>query len=405
MKNYSTGIKISVAGSPETDTGQRTSTLVEQVANLENMQIKSLYSPDMDNARLILGEAKLSENIAAAGLEEFLSIDSDVILVTESNTEIAAELVFKSLSKKKNVVNMNAASEALIGDYFKDLSENSGVIYSVGAGDEPAVTLGLINYCNKLGLEVICAGKGKNNPLNVYSKPDDFNEKSAGLGVSRQGITSFVDGTKTMLEMAILSNASGIPIDKDGMHGPEINLEDLTGTLIPNSDGGMLGKTPAIDYVIGDVAPGVFTIFTSSQDSIIRELDYLKMGKGPYYILYTPYHLGNIESPISIYDIVFDNRATINVKDKIITEVAAVAKKDISPGEKLDRIGGYCFAGIAMESSKAIREKYLPLALAENSTAKKIIKKGNMLKLKDVEVDKSTILYSIYKIQNKNRET
>jgi len=195
---------------------------------------------------------------------------------------------------------MNAASEVLLGLYSKKLAKNNGVIYSVGAGDEPAVTLNLVNYCRKLGLDIVCAGKGKNNPLNIYSNPDDFLEKSKEIGVSPQGITSFVDGTKTMLEMTILSNAAGIKIDKGGMHGPSINLDSLISTLIHKSEGGILENTPVVEYVIGNVAPGVFTVFTSKQEAILKELNYLKMGKGPYFLLYTPYHLGNIESPLSI---------------------------------------------------------------------------------------------------------
>ncbi|MGM0368758.1 MAG: hypothetical protein ACQEP2_09390, partial [Actinomycetota bacterium] len=401
MINQNKNISILIAGSPETDTGQRTSTLAEQVNALQNMEIKSVYNNNIDQAKLILNEAKLNKDLATSNVEEFLSVSSDVILVTESNTEIAAEVIFRALFNKKNVVNMNAASEVLIGDYFKNLAENSGVIYSVGAGDEPAVTLNLINYCNKLGLEVICAGKGKNNPLKLYSNPDDFNQKAIELGVSKQGITSFVDGTKTMLEMAILSNASGIPVDEGGMHGPKINLEDLADNLISKNDGGILGKIPAIDYVIGDVAPGVFVIFTSNQKSIVRELNYLKMGQGPYFILYTPYHLGNIEAPLSIYDIAINGKPTINVKDGMITGVAAIAKKDIKTGEELDRIGGYCFAGIAMENSKVKENEYLPLALAENSVARRDIKKGSILRFEDVKVKTDTILYNLYSIQDK----
>ncbi len=281
--NLNKFINVVIAGSPETDTGQRTSTLARQINVFENMAINGIYSNDIDSARLILAEAKISEDLATGNLDDFLNLKSDVVIVTESVTEIATEVVFKALFNKKNVVNMNAASEALLGDYFKNLAENSGVVYSVGAGDEPAVTLNLINYCNKLGLDVICAGKGKNNPLNLYCNPDHFSEKALQLGVSKQGITSFVDGTKTMLEMAILSNASGIPIDKAGMHGPSINLEDLLNTLIPKQKGGILEKVPVINYVIGDVAPGVFVIFCTNQESINRELNYLKMGKGPYF--------------------------------------------------------------------------------------------------------------------------
>jgi predicted homoserine dehydrogenase-like protein len=352
-----------------------------------------------NDAELILKEAGLNKRIAESNLEKFLERESDIVIVTDKNSEIAANVVFNSIENKKNVINMNAASEALLGDYFKEKSLENKVIYTVGAGDEPAVTLNLINYCKNLGLDVVCAGKGKNNPLNLYANPDDFKGKAQQIGVSPEGITSFVDGTKTMLEMAILSNASGINIDKDGMHGPNINLADLIDNLKPEKDGGLLKTTPAIDYVIGDVAPGVFAIFTSKQESVLKELNYLKMGKGPYFLLYTPYHLGNIEAPLSIKDIAVSNKPTICVKDKIITTVAAISKKDIKAGERLDSIGGYCFAGIALKHDGVKQNDYLPLALAENSIARNDISKGNIIKFSDVAINPDSVLYDLYSVK------
>ncbi|MGM0366928.1 MAG: hypothetical protein ACQEP5_10415, partial [Actinomycetota bacterium] len=202
-------IKVAIAGSLETDTGQRTSTLAGQIGLMDQMDMVCIYNQDKGVAAKILEESGLEDkkNILTDKFRDLANIESDVLLVTETRTEAAAEIVFKALLEKKNVVNMNAASEALLGPLFKRFADMGNIIYSVGAGDEPAVTLNLINYCRKLGLEVVCAGKGKNNPLDIYAAPSDFGQKSKQLGVSREGITSFVDGTKTMLEMAILSNA------------------------------------------------------------------------------------------------------------------------------------------------------------------------------------------------------
>ncbi|MGM0366829.1 MAG: NAD(P)H-dependent oxidoreductase, partial [Actinomycetota bacterium] len=147
--------------------------------------------------------------------------------------------------------------------------------------------------------------------------------------------------------------------------------------------------------------PGVFTVFTTAQEHIIRELDYLKMGKGPNYLLYTPYHLGNIESPLSIYDVAVDNKATLTVKGDIVTMVCARAKKNIGKGDRLDRIGGYCFSGIALDWVKNMDKGYIPLALAENGVAGREIKKGQVIKVEDMVTHKDSYLYTMYNMQQK----
>ena len=109
-------------------------------------------------------------------------------------------------------------------------------------------------------------------------------------------MTSFVDGTKSMIEMACLSNATGLVPDIRGMHGPRANINDLTKILIPGKDGGILDKTGVVDFVIGDLAPGVFLVYTTDSEISRKELEYLKNGSGPYFLLYKPYHLASIET-------------------------------------------------------------------------------------------------------------
>jgi len=412
-------INVGIAGGLETDTGQKTSTLITQVESLKVMSVKAIYNKDIKEAKSILEEANLLEKfeyingrnrdrsskakkIYTDSLAIFLNMkDLDVVIVSEINTKVAAEVIFNCIIKSKNVINLNALSEVTLGLLFKNLADSNNIIYSVGAGDEPAATLELVNFCEKLGLDIICAGKGKNNPLDIYCTPDDFIEKGRQIKVSPGSIASFVDGTKTMLEMAILSNATGIPIDKTGMHGPKVNVADLIKTFNLKKDGGILNSIPAVDYAVGDIAPGVFVVFTSKQESIINELKYLKMGDGPNFVLYKPYHLGNIEAPMSIYDIVFSKKSTLTVKKEMITSVAAIAKKDIKVDDFMDRIGGHTFFGIAIVYKEMIEKSYVPIGLVEGSRVKENIKKGEIISFDKIECNSDSIAYNLWNLQVK----
>lgn len=411
-------INVGIAGSFDTDTGQRTSTLVEQMNSIKAMNVIAFYNKDIEVTKSILTEASLlkefeyiykrkgnrysydDKKIFTDDLDIFLSFEKmDVVIVTEINAELASEVIYRSLKKNKKVINMNAVSEATLGYVFKKLAEANKVIYSVGAGDEPAVTLDLINFCHKLGLDVICAGKGKNNPLNIYCTPDDFIDKGKEINVNPRMISSFVDGTKTMLEMAILSNATGIPIDITGMHGPEINVSDLVKIFNLKEKGGILKNVPVIDYGIGDIAPGIFVVFTSKQKSIINELRYLKLGSGPNFVLFKPYHLGNIESPLSVYDVALKKKPTLTVKEKFITMVVGRAKKDLKEGDLIDDTGGFNFSGLAINFNEMIEKGYAPIGLVENSRIKKNIKKDEIILLENITCNTDSWIYKLWNLQ------
>ena len=410
-------INVSVAGSLETDTGQKTSTLLEQLNRIPSINIDRFFNPSTTEAEKVFKKAKLKRLFKYSeksipqkipsdikyftdSLDIFLKDNlSDVIIVSEINTGLATRIIYECLLRKKSVINLNAASEVTLGIIFKESAYKSGVIYSVGAGDEPAATLELVEYCERLGLDIISAGKGKNNPMSIFSNPDNFIDIENKTGVSARSIASFVDGTKTMLEMAILSNATGFAIDKPGMHGPQIGLKDLTRKLCPIKDGGLLNNTPAIDFAIGAVAPGVFVIFTSSQESILEELNYLKMGSGPYYVLYKPYHLGNIESPLSIYNIVLDKKPSLVVKDSFVTTVIGKAKKMLKPGEVLDGLGGYTYFGMAMDFKQLLEYDYVPIGLLEGSKIISQINKDEIVSFRHLEFDEKELLHKLWNEQ------
>lgn len=409
-------INIGVAGSIDTDTGQKTQTILQQIKSLKNISLKAFYNNNIKIAEEILIKAGLKDNFKylsrknekssknesfyTDNLEIFTDCDLiDVFIVSEINIKVATEVIYSCLCKGKKIINLNAVSEITLGLIFKNLAKKNNTIYSVGAGDEPAVTLRIIDSCHKLGLDIICAGKGKNNPLNVYCTPEDFLEKGKDCQINPFLMSSFVDGTKTMLEMAILSNASGIPIDDHGMHGPEVNVDKLVEVFNLKKYGGILNNVPVIDYAIGNIAPGVFVIVTSKLESIREELKYLKVGKGPNFVLFQPYHLANIEALLSVYDLVFNNMPTLTVKKSIETIVIAKAKRDLHAGDKFDSTGGYTFSGTAIKFNDIIPNDYVPIGLIENSLVKKEIKKDEIITFKKINVLKDSIIFKLWQEQ------
>jgi predicted homoserine dehydrogenase-like protein len=412
-------IKVSVAGSLETDTGQKTSTILEQLQTIPGITLYSFFSRSISEAQKVISSAGLSgrfidikktRTVKTLPRKRFFTDDLDiflaespanVVLISEIDTSLAVEIIYKCIMDKKNIVNLNAVSEATLGVVFKQLARENDIIYSVGAGDEPAAALELVDYCIKLGLDIIAAGKGKNNPLDIYSIPDDFADIQGKTGVSSRSIASFVDGTKTMLEMAILSNAAGIKTDRQGMHGPAADVSKLSAVFCPKKDGGILDTAPAVDYAVGDVAPGVFTVFTSSKKSILDELKYLKMDGGPYYVLYKPYHLGNIEAPLSIYDIAVLKKPTLTVKDGFVTMTAGRAKKHLGKGQRLDGPGGYTYSGITVDYGVFKKSHYVPIGLLENSTLISDIEKDGMITFDRISLQVNSLVSRLWETQQK----
>ena len=395
IKPFGRDVGIGFAGSVDTDTGQRTTTLAAQVQSIPEMYAAAVYNPDIKEAELVVRKSGLDAELSGGRLtavdsvEAFLSAPMEVVVVSDMDAAVSNEVILAAFKAGKHVVNLNAVSEAALGVYYKTKAAEAGVIYSVGAGDEPAATLELVEFCEKLNLDIVCAGKGKNNPMDLHAVPDDFFQVGKEKNLNPQSIASFVDGTKTMLEMSILSNATGWGIDKPGMHGPKVNVDELNTTFVPKSAGGLLSSAPVIDYGVGNIAPGVFVIFTTEQQSIIDELLYLKMQGGPYFYLYKPYHLGNIEAPLSIHSILRDNRPSLVIKDRFVTMVCAKAKKDLKKGDVLDTSGGYTFYGFALPADDAERQNLAPLALVEKSTMARDAAADELISMDDIAVDES----------------
>ncbi|MCL4385211.1 MAG: NAD(P)-dependent oxidoreductase [Actinobacteria bacterium] len=324
----------------------------------------------------------------------------DVVIDATGKPDIGAFISFNSIINRKHIVTLNVEGDVTIGPILRKLAISSDIVYTVSAGDEPAAIKELFDFASCANLKVVAAGKGKNNVLDRYSNPEILKDFAESKGSNPYMMTSFVDGTKTMIEMACLSNATGLVPDIRGMHGPKADIKDLVNVLIPKKDGGILSKTGVVDYVIGDLAPGVFLVYTTDSKIVRRDLKYLKNGDGPYFLIYRPYHLASIETPLSIAKAFLYNEPTIEPGFGFVSEVMTCAKKDLKPGDILDGIGGFNCYGLIELHEKVKKEKFLPIGISEGCIVKRKISKDEPIKYDDVEINTDSILFNLRKIQD-----
>ena len=293
---------------------------------------------------------------------------------------VGAEIGLSAMQKGKHLVMMNVEADVTIGSLLRREAEKLGVIYSLGAGDEPSACMELIEFVTAMGHQIVCAGKGKNNPLNIDAIPDDYIDEANRRNMNPRLLVEFVDGSKTAVEMCALGNATGLIPDCDGMHGPAAGLNDLAKTLIPEKDGGLLTDIGRVDFSIGKgVSPGVFVIIEAEHPRIWERLSDLKLGEGPYYTFHRPYHLTSLEVPLTCARAVLYQQADMVPLDRPCTEVCAVAKRDFEGGETLDQIGEYMYRAIAMTSERAKELNVLPAGLLTGGKVTKSIKKGEFI--------------------------
>ncbi len=314
--------------------------------------------------------------------------------------EVGAKLSLDAIENKKHIIMLDVEADSVVGPILYKYAQEAGVIYTGTAGDEPGAVMELYDFAVGLGFEVLVIGKGKNNPINLDVNPDTVYEEAIRKDLKPHMLAAFIDGTNTMIEMTCMANATGFVPDIRGGHGVESNIDNLTNIFKLKEEGGILNKYKIVDYVRG-IAPGVFLIFTTNLEEIHKQLEYLNMGPGPNYVLYRPYHLTSLETPNTIYEACVNNKATIAPTEGVIADTVTVAKRDLKAGERLDRIGGYTVYGSIEEHEVAKKENLVPIGLIdENTKVLKDIKKGEFITYDMIELDTSTSIYKLRKLQD-----
>jgi predicted homoserine dehydrogenase-like protein len=289
---------------------------------------------------------------------------------------------------------MNVETDITVGPILNWYAKKKNVLYALAAGDEPAACKELYDFALTLGFTVVAIGKGKNNPLDRHGTPTDpvVQKEAARRGLSPNMLIEFVDGSKTMIEMAAVSNATGLVSDVRGMHGPLTDRDHLNEVFRLKSDGGLLEKMGVVDYGIGHVAPGVFLIVRTDHPRLREAMILRDMGIGPYYTLFRPFHLCSIEVPMTCAVLAIRKKSTMEPLDHLTSEVFAVAKRDLNPGDVLDAIGGTAYYSLIDSYETAKRECLLPIGLAKGAKIVRPVAIDKPITCDDVEMLPSAVL-------------
>jgi len=323
----------------------------------------------------------------------------DVLLDITGHVGFGAEILLEAFKYGKDIVTFNAEVDAPLGPILSVHADKAGVVYSGSDGDQPGVTMNLYRFVKGLGLAPMLCGnvKGLHDPYRNPATQESF-AKQWGMGPEKA--TSFADGTKMNMEQACVANATGMKVAKRGMLGYEHrgHIDEMTNMYDFEQIKALGG---IIEYAVGaQPGPGVF-VFGSSDDPLNKHhLKYYKLGDGPLYSFYTPYHLCIFEVPTSLARVVDFKDYVLKPLGAPVVEVIARAKTDLKAGTVLDGPGFYTVYGECENSDIVKKEKLLPIGLADNVKLNKDLPKDMEITFDDIIFDNDDLVFRLYKEQN-----
>jgi len=395
--------------------------IANQIANsVPGMELVAIFNRNVEKARRAYQQAgiedvryvKTVEELEEAIAHNHYAITDDAMLLCHAEgidalievtgaVEFGAAVVLEAVAHKKHVVLMNAELDGTIGPILKTYADKAGVILSACDGDQPGVEMNLYRFVKSLGLTPLVCGniKGLQDPYRNPATQKGFADK---WGQNVHMVTSFADGTKISFEQAIVANATGMTIAKRGMMGhdfmrheeelvKEYNLTNYSGhidDLTKLYDVDQLKELGGIvDYVVAvKPGPGVYVFGTHDDPKQRHYLNLYKLGEGPLYSFYTPYHLCHFEVPMSVARVVLFNDVVLAPIDKPRVDVVATAKVDLKVGDVLDEIGGYQTYGQCETAEITLEQNLLPVGLAEGCVMIRDVLKDQVLTYADVSL-------------------
>ncbi|MGF1537654.1 MAG: NAD(P)H-dependent oxidoreductase [Elainellaceae cyanobacterium] len=325
----------------------------------------------------------------------------DALIEVTGTIEFAAGVVLEAIAHKKHVVLMNAELDGTIGPILKVHADRAGVILSACDGDQPGVEMNLYRYVQSIGMTPLVCGniKGLQDPYRNPTTQEGFARK---WGQKPHMVTSFADGTKISFEQAIVANATGMTVAKRGMQGHHVSghIDEFTNLY----DVERLKELGGIvDYVVGaKPGPGVYVYATQDDPKHKHYLHYYKMGEGPLYSFYTPYHLCHFEVPLSVARVVLFNDTVLSPLGAPKVDVVATAKVDLKAGDVLDGIGYYLTYG-QCEKAEVVREQQLlPIGLAEGCRMARDVAKDQVLTYADITLPEGRLCDKLRAEQDKH---
>jgi predicted homoserine dehydrogenase-like protein len=307
----------------------------------------------------------------------------DVVVEVTGTVEFGASVAATAIRHRKHVVLVNAELDSTVGPILKFHADRAGVVITNTDGDEPGVAMTLLRYIKTLGLRPVAAGNLK-GLIDRYRTPETQSEFAARHAQDAAKVTSFADGTKLSMEATILANATGFQVGRPGMYGPRCaHVKEMAGLLPPDE----LLSVGLVDYALGaEPHTGAFVIAYEEHPKKRKELSYYKMGDGPFYVFYTPYHLPHIQIVSTIARAALAQDATVAPIGAPACEVATVAKRDLKAGEVLDGVGGFMTYGVIYNFHEASSSSLLPMGIAGGCRLRRNLAKDGALSYADVEL-------------------
>jgi predicted homoserine dehydrogenase-like protein len=289
----------------------------------------------------------------------------DAIIEVTGAVEFGAKIALEAIDHGKHVILMNAELDGTLGPILKVYADKAGVVISNADGDQPGVIMNLYRFVKGIGVKPVLCGniKGLHDPYRNPTTQEGFARK---WGQNPSMVTSFADGTKISFEQAIVANATGMQVAKRGMFGFTVDA----GTPIQEAANlfpieAMIDGPGIVDYVVGaEPAPGVFVLGTHEHHVQKHYLNLYKLGEGPLYCFYTPYHLCHFEVPNTVARAVLFDDATITPQGAQLVDVVTAAKIDLKAGQVLDGMGQYMTYGLCENSDIVSEQDLLPIGLA-----------------------------------------
>jgi predicted homoserine dehydrogenase-like protein len=320
----------------------------------------------------------------------------DVVIEATGAVELGAREALSCIRHKKHFVSLNAETDGTLGCLLSKRARDAGVVYSNADGDQPGVIMRMIEYCKGCGFDVLAAVNCKGF-MNVHATPDSIMEWAVKQRTSPRMTCAFTDGTKMNIEQNVVCNATGLVPARRGMIGVKTDQKNAVKDF--EATGALGGERGIVDYTLaGDFGGGIFIIARGKNREFVQPyLKYLKMGDGPNYMFFRPYHLCHIETPLSAAEAVVYREPTIAPIGKPVAHTVTIAKRDLRAGDALDGIGGFNQYGELEVADKA--RGLLPIGLADGVRLTRDVKQGEPIPESAVELDESSLLVKLWREQ------
>jgi predicted homoserine dehydrogenase-like protein len=327
------------------------------------------------------GVPAITQNYAAVCAAESI----DAIVEATGNVEFGARVVTAAIAGGKHVVLLNAEVDGTVGSALKARADRAGVVLSGCDGDQPGVQLNLVRFVQGIGLTPLVCGniKGLQDEYRTPATQQAFAQK---WGQDPYMVTSFADGTKVSFEQAIVANATGMTVERRGMRGADHpgHVDELTQAYDVDQ---LRAAGGVVDYVVGSKpGPGVYVLATHDDPKQRHYLNLYKLGEGPLYSFYTPYHLCHFEVPSTVARAVLFGDAALAPLGPPTVEVITTAKRDLPAGTTIDGLGGFDSYGVAERADVTAAQALLPMGVAEGCVTTRAIRRDEALSYGDVRL-------------------